>query len=212
MAPVDPDTRELAAAIARGDTPADAAFDRLLPEPLRMVSPRFWTPLPVVAQVVAWLDELALTSLVDIGSGAGKLCVAGALASPARRFIGLEHRPHLIAAARELASRFAVADRVTFVPGAFDPRTLPRADAYYVFNPFGENIAATDEHLDDTVTLDDDRYARDVAAMEAFLAAAPVGTRVIVYNGFGGRMPPGYESTFADFEQPQVLRLWTRIE
>jgi hypothetical protein len=55
----------------------------------------------------------------------------------------LEHRPHLVAAARELARAFGVDDRVTFVHGALDPATLPAADVYYLFNPFGETSRRT---------------------------------------------------------------------
>ena len=42
-------------------------------------------------------------SVVDIGSGAGKFCVAAALGSGCR-FTGLEQRPRLVAAARTLAA------------------------------------------------------------------------------------------------------------
>ena len=52
------------------------------------------------------------------------------------------------------------------------------------------------------------RYEREVAAMKAFLAATPSGTYVLVYNGFGGRMPATYRSLCIDHELPSLLRLW----
>ncbi|MCC6622005.1 MAG: methyltransferase [Deltaproteobacteria bacterium] len=202
---------ELIDAIARGEVPPDASFDRHLPEALAGVSGLFWTPVAVALQAARWLDERGVATVCDVGSGAGKLCVVAALASRCR-FVGLEHRAHLVVAARALAETFGVGDRVVFVDGALDPTTLPIADAYYLFNPFGENVAPDEEHLDEVVELSEARHARDVAAMVTFLARAPVGTHALVYNGFGAAMPAGYASVRVDLERPHVLRLWRRVE
>ncbi len=201
-------TRELALALRAGRDVPDAAFDALWPEAVRAVSARFWTPLAVVRRGVQWLDEEGVGDMVDIGSGGGKFCVAAALMDRrARRYVGLEHRPELVTAARELAAAFGVSDRVRFELGTLG-ETRPAGAAYYLFNPFGENIAPDDEHFDDTVELTDARFARDVAAAETLFAASPVGTHVLVYHGFGGRMPPTYEPICIDYDLPNVLRLW----
>ena len=214
LTPVDgiargPSAQRVARALRVGRCPSDRAFDRFLPYHLRLASSQHWTPLVVALRVAGWLDDLAVNTVVDIGSGVGKFCVAAALACHCD-FTGLEQRPGLVAAARHLARRFGVDERVRFVHGALGQCPLPEADAYYLYNPFGENLFGSDEHLGEDVELSDERYERDVAFMEAFLERAMVGTYIIKYNGFGGHMPPTYEPIRLDREMPSVLRVWRK--
>lgn len=184
----------------------DPVFDQLLPRELRAVSYSFWTPIDVALLAVDWLAEAGARRVLDIGSGAGKFCVIGALAG-AFEMIGLEHRGRLVGAARELAASLGVADRATFVEGALGTVPLPSADAYYLYNPFGENLSGWGEGLDDEVELGVPRYQRDVARAEALLRDAPVGTLVLTYNGFGGTFPDSYETLRVDKALSNVLRL-----
>jgi predicted RNA methylase len=201
--------QRIARALRVGRCPSDRAFDRFLPYHLRLASSQHWTPLVVALRVAGWLDDLAVKTVVDIGSGAGKFCVAAALASHCD-FMGIEQRPRLVASARGLAQIFDVEDRVRFVQGTLGQCSLPEANAYYLYNPFGENLFGPDEHLGDDVELSDERYERDVARMETFLERARVGTYIIKYNGFGGRMPPAYDEVRVDREMPNVLRVWQK--
>ena len=116
----------------------------------------------VVARAAVWLAEAEVGTVVDIGSGAGKFCVAAALATRCH-YLGVEHRPRLVTVAGRLARLFGVEDRVTFHTGRLDPQTLPAADAYYLYNPFGENRFGLDGHLDEDVELGEARYRADVA-------------------------------------------------
>lgn len=195
--------------LSRGELPRDSDFDRFLSSEHRAPSPYYWTPLAVVVRLAGWFRDFGVSSVVDIGSGAGKFCVAGALASECR-FTGLEHRPALVVAARALADTFGVSDRVTFAHGAFGERAVPQADAYYLYNPFGENLFVGPDRLDDEVELGDARYRRDVSATEAFLEQTPAGSYLVTYNGFGGDVPPSYEGLLADWSTPSLLRLWRK--
>lgn len=214
-APLDrprlPAEHELADQIRAGGVPDDALFDRFLPHRLRLASGVFWTPLVVAARAAGWFADAGVTSVVDIGSGAGKFCVAAALGTTCR-YVGLEHRPRLVAAARRLARQFGVDDRVQFIAASVDPRTTPLADAYYLYNPFGENRFGPDDHLDEDVELGEDRYLRDIAAVEELLRRAPAGTRVVTYNGFGGVVPDGYVQVRVDRTLPNMLRMWLRSD
>lgn len=208
------DTRErspdaIAKAMRTGAPPPDAAFDRHMPASTRSASGKYWTQLVVAHRAAQWFDELRVGSVVDVGSGAGKFCVAAALAGSSR-FTGLEHRPHLVAAARELARTFGVEDRVSFVDDVLGEGPVPAADAYYLYNPFGENLFWKGERLDDEVELSEQRFARDVAAAEQLFESAPIGTLVLTYNGFGGRMPLDYEQARVDRTMPNMLRLWCK--
>lgn len=201
--------RRIAIALRAGICPSDRAFDKHLPYDLRVVSTQYWTPIAVAVRAAEWFDRLDVRAVVDIGSGAGKFCVAAALATRCR-FTGLEQRPRLASAARALALMFEVDDRVDFVTGALGATQIPVPDAYYLYNPFGENLFGVDERLDDAVELGPDRYARDLAAAQELLESAPAGTWVLTYNGLGGELPPGYRPHWLDRELPNELCLWKK--
>src|SRR5690606_18359090 len=113
-------------------------------------------------------------------------------------------------AARQLASDLEVDRQVTFIQGTLSH--LPRADAYYMYNPFGENLFGWDGQIDSDVELSEERYRRDVATSERLLAAAPLGTYLLTYNGFGGEVPRSYKEVCVDRELPNVLRMWRKQE
>ena len=201
--------KQVADAIRAGVQLADREFDKHLPEHLRKPSGRFWTPLVVVQRVSEWLAETGVSSLVDIGCGPGKYAVATALATPTLgSIVGIEHRDTLVDAARTLARLFDVDDYVTFVHG--DLSAIPRADCYYLYNPFAENEYVPTEWLDDTIAHSREKFAADVEHIEDMLEAAPLGTRVVVYNGFGGKLPAGYAQTHVDRYMPNILRMFER--
>ncbi len=180
-------------AVAAGERPADTHFDDLLPAALKAHAARHFTPVADALRVGAWLDDLGVGSILDVGSGAGKLCVVAAIAAPRCRFLGIEQRSGLVEVARSIAARFELDDRVSFVEGSIGVAGLPAVEAYYLFNPFGENLLPSGERLDEDVELGDDRYDRDVREAEALLESAPPGTVLITHNGFGGRVPAAFE-------------------
>jgi len=185
------------------------AFDNFLPYADRQVSAEYWTPLQVAVRAAQWLDYFGARTVVDVGSGVGKFCVAAAIASNCR-FIGIEHRARLIHAAHALARTFEVDDRVEFVQSSPNARSWPSADAYYLYNPFGENLCRRENQLDSDVELSLERYKREVAAAEQFLESVPLGTFLITYNGFGGRVADCYEEVALDRSLPYELRMWRK--
>ena len=88
--------------------------------------------------------------------------------------------------------------------------TAPVGDAYYFFNPFGEYSARGR-------LSDGGRHRRYGDAMGGRhrcgggLAAQRTGGNVDPHvNGFGGRMPAGYELVRVDWKVAGVLRLWRK--
>jgi SAM-dependent methyltransferase len=207
---VSPPAAQIAAVLRRGERPSERHFDRFLPVALQASSPH-WTPLAVALKTAAWFRELGVKTVVDVGAGAGKPCVAIALASECE-LTGIEQRAGLVAAARELAQLFAVADRVRFVHAELASAPLPAADAYYLYNPFGENLLPPGDCIDRDVELNEHRHQREVAWFERQLALAPPATYVVEYAGFGGRMPAGYRQLDADMKHRYPLRLWQRSD
>lgn len=198
---------EIARSLQAGGCADDRRFDSILPRRWRAASSRYWTPLAVVARAAAWLDELGVRSVVDIGSGAGKFCVAGALLGRAH-FIGVEQRAELVATARVLARAYGVEARTSFLHETFGDVTPPLAEAYYLFNPFGENLFSRRGWLDDSVELNEGRYARELRVTRRWLAGAKPGTYVLTYNGIGESLPISYRPLRVDRELPCVLKLW----
>jgi SAM-dependent methyltransferase len=199
----------MAAELADGRLPGDAAFDRHLSREARALSSQHWTPLAVAVRAAEWFDEFRIRTVLDIGAGAGKFCVAAALAGYCH-FTGLEQRERLVACARSLALSFGVQQRVHFLHGRLGRVRLPNVDAYYFYNPFEENLLASSSRIDDEVELGADRYARDLRAVRELLSAARAGSYVLTYNGLGGKLPAGYQTVCIDRELPHVLRLWRK--
>ena len=204
-----PNPKKLAEEFRAGHCPPDEVFDLLLPEEWRAVSDQYWTTTEVIERVVEWLEAFNIKTVVDIGSGSGKFCVIAALLGNSR-FLGLEQRPRLVEAARGLAQLFELGDRVTFMEGVFGEIAVPDAEAYYLYNPFGENLFEPDNQLDDEVELSKARFARDTEAVKTMLQRARPGTFLITYNGFGGKIPSNYHEVRVDREQRNVLRMWRK--
>jgi SAM-dependent methyltransferase len=187
----------------------DEAFDEFMPHEDQRASANYWTPLHVAAHAARWLDHFGARSVVDIGSGVGKFCVGAALASQCH-FTGIEHRMRLVEVARSLARTFEVEDRIDFVESSLSDGAWPEADAYYLYNPFAENLYRRENQLDGDVELGLDRFKREIATAERFIERAPRGTYLLTYNGFGGRVPDSYQQVAVDRELPFELRMWRK--
>jgi len=192
-----------------GTPVSDRLFDRFMAREARSASVHYWTSLAAAVRAGEWLDEVGAHTVLDIGSGAGKFCVAAALASKVR-FVGIEHRARLVTAARELARQFEVEARVAFIHGALEAVARVEADVYYLYNPFGENLFEPSHQLDADVELGDVRYLRDVAFTEQLLQEAAEGTYVITYSGFGGLVPRSYREIRVDWTLSSILRMWKK--
>jgi SAM-dependent methyltransferase len=202
-------SEQIAYALRAGLCPEDVAFDHFLSEPMRSQSSQHWTPLVVAARAAQWFDECRVRTVVDIGSGAGKFCVAAALAGHCH-FTGLEHRAHLVSSARMLARTFKVENRVHFIQGALGNTSVPVADAYYFYNPFEENVSGPAWRIDGDVELSLERHGRDLMTVRELLVAARTGTYVLTYNGLGAKLPASYKRVRTDRELPNVLCLWRK--
>ena len=157
--------RQFASQLRGEGCPTDRAFDRFLPERLQRVSPEFWPPLVAARRAAEWFQDAGVRSVVDIGSGAGKFCVAGAFAR--LRFTGLEQRPFLIKSARGLARLFDVNDRVQFVLGSLGDVPSLSADAPTTSSTRSVTIPSVSIlGAERDCAAVPGAYARDVAAAE----------------------------------------------
>jgi hypothetical protein len=164
---------------------ADHEFDELIPSHLRHLSRVHWTPLHIAARATALLCAGPDTKILDVGSGIGKLCIAGALSYPAM-WCGIESIEPLVIASRDLAKRIGADEHTRFLHGDALSVDWKPFDALYFYNPFEVGVVQrdpTNEELD---------FRVHIACVERRLAGLDAGTRVVTLNGFGGAMPATY--------------------
>jgi hypothetical protein len=198
----------LRSALKLGISVSDAEFDAFYPDRVRLASSRFWTPVEVAIRAAQLLVVDQATRVLDVGSGAGKFCVVGALATGAS-FTGIEHRLPLVDIAREQAMEWQ-ASGVRFLHARFHVVSWSEFDAFYFYNPFQEGVFSRSEQLDDTVELSRQRFRFDLEMAQCLLRVAKVGTRVVTYHGLGGRMPREYTLLSSEQSGSDCLQLWLK--
>jgi len=193
----------------RDDLADDAAFDDLLPLGLQLKSSVHFTPIDVARHAARLLAPRPGMLVLDVGAGVGKFCLAAALALPLASFVGAEWRPHLVSFARRIASEVRQTNARFVEVDALD-LDWSHYDAFYFYNPFGEQLFDDELALDRTIDLDAINFVRYVTAVRHRLAQARLGTRVVTYHGYGAPIPPGYELMRADAIGTDRVELWIK--
>jgi hypothetical protein len=185
----------------------NARFDRILPIHWRRLSMTHCTPIDVARRAAQLLVTGRETRVLDVGSGPGKFCLIGALATLGH-FTGVEQRPHLVEFSRSFARKYAI-PRVYFLCANAGDLDWSRYNAFYFYNPFYENLDP-DKKIDDRVELSPSLYDQYITMAQELLAQALPTTRVVTYHGMGGDMPDGYERILREFQNTGFLELWIR--
>jgi SAM-dependent methyltransferase len=186
----------------------DDAFDQELPEPLQIKSSVHFTPLEVARQAASLLAPSPGMTVLDIGAGVGKFCLAAARAVPHATFVGVELRGHLVRVAGRLARQLRLPN-VRFLHGDALDLDWTRFDSFYLYNPFAEQLFEPVFSLDRSIELEPSNFYRYVAGVQDRLARAPAGTRVVTYHGFGAPLPVGFELVRAPFGS-SFVELWIK--
>lgn len=207
--PTDPQLHAVVRDVREERAVTDEAFDAIYPLRIRELSSRHWTPVAVARCAARMLVRGPETRVLDVGSGAGKFCLVGALTTRAR-FFGVEQRGHLVELARAIAARYG-ARSAEYIRGDIADLDWSAFDAFYFFNPFAENHFGPMQRIDSSVELAPGRYQRDLALSFERLAQARTGTRVVTYHGVGGALPPAYELSAFEPAGTDVLEEWTKV-
>jgi predicted RNA methylase len=187
---------------------SDDDFDRVFPDEVRCLSSQHWTPIAVAARAAEILRASGATRVLDIGSGPGKFCIVGALVTELA-FYGVEQRPWLVNVARESAHRLG-AHRAHFEHANVTDVSFEPYDAFYLFNPFYEQISHFVRQVDRSINRSRATYDRYVLAVKRKLAATRLGTTVVTYNGFGGVVPPSFAQVGQESAGSDQLEIWAR--
>ena len=182
----------------------DERFDRIYPPPIRKLSPLFWTPVAVAAEAARLLVTEPGTRVLDIGCGPGKFCLLAATLTEGR-FTGVEQRLELVAAARAAAGALGLA-AVEFLHANLTEVSFADYDAFYLFNPFEENMHG--HKIDSAIPLSADLFRKYTQCVADQLGARPMGTRIVTYAGYANDIPACYDCEEALFRDD--LKLWIK--
>ncbi len=182
----------------------DEKFDRIYPEKIRQLSAIFWTPIAVAAEATDLLVNAPGTRVLDLGCGAGKFCLVAAMVSDGC-FTGIEQRQELVAAARAAATEMKIAD-IEFIHGNLTDLDCGNFDAFYLFNPFEENMHG--HKIDSAIPLSPALFKHYTHHVADQLGARPLGTRVVTYMGYADDIPACYDCEVTRFGDD--LKLWIK--
>ncbi len=197
----------LGRALRNREPVGDEAFDAFLSERAHRKADAYWSCIDAAQTACRFFHEAGAERILDVGSGVGKFCAVASLMLR-RRVWGLERRGELVNEARQLALKLG-ADAV-FIEGTLAAVDPSRFDGLYFYNPFGEYIADDAGRYDGALPKSFDAFVQDVRTVEAWLRAAPVGTALVTYNGWGGRIPPTFAVRAATRVRADMMRLWVK--
>ena len=130
---------------------SDEIFDTLFPTDVQHLSKQHWTPLPIARAAIDFLTPRDNVRILDIGSGIGKLCLAGAHYKPSALFTGVEQRANLVQVARDAQARLQL-DNTIFYHDNFTGLDFGEYDHFYFFNSFYENLSSENK-IDGAVVM-----------------------------------------------------------
>ena len=183
----------------------DHEFDLHYPEDIREQSACHWSPTDVCQMAAEWLVERPGTRVLDIGCGPGKFCAIGATTTLGH-FTGVEQRVRLIQAARDVLARHRIT-RAEIVHGNITSMPFDGFDAFYLFNPFEENILPM-LRIDHDVEMESQLYDDYTLHVQTELERKPLGTRVATYYGSCAEVPECYECVHTAYDG--MLKFWVK--
>lgn len=186
---------------------SDQQFDRLYPASLQALSLRHWTPLAVAREVAKFLVTTSGARILDIGSGAGKFCIAAAHFQPNGFYTGVEQRSNLVAYANDIKDQLQL-DNVNFFHGNFTQLDFSNFDHFYFYNSFYENLAGV-EKIDQEFDYSLGLYNYYNRYLYQLLDQKPAGTRLVTFHSLEGEVPPRYQVAYS--QRNELLKFWVRV-
>jgi hypothetical protein len=185
----------------------DAELHKLYPQPVRSLARMHWTPLYIAQKVVTYLAPNDKVKILDIGSGVGKFCLAGAFYKPSVSFFGVEQRKNLITHAETVRKKLGF-QNVHFIHRNFTQINLCEYDHFYFYNSFFENLDGA-EKIDNEIDYSNELYNYYSIYLYNQLEKMPIGTRVATYCSWGDEMPPCYQIVETHFDK--LLQFWIKM-
>ncbi len=183
----------------------DQDFDLIFPEAIGRLPVCHWSPVNVCRTAAQMLAVEPGTRVLDIGCGPGKFCVIGATSTQGH-FTGVEQRGKLARIAQDVVKKHRV-PRVDIVHGNIQDVNFRDFEAFYLFNPFEENVLPT-LRIDYDVELNPKLYTEYTVHVHQQLQRMPMATRVVTYCGDCLEIPDCYACVKTAFTDK--LKLWVK--
>ena len=198
----------IAATLRAGANIGDSSFDAHLPRRYQWASDTHWTPVAACREAAEWLAPEPGSRVLDVGSGVGKLCLVGALATQGT-FVGIEQRPHLVQIARALGRQLGATSAAFLCDDAFAVDWRDFSSVYF-FNPFAEGLFPDALRIDTTVEQSEQGYELAIAQLTDKLSNLRRGTRVVIYHALGCMLPEGFQRIDHKRSGHSSMELWVR--
>lgn len=183
----------------------EESFNSLLPDYLRRASRLYFTPIRVAQVAAQWLTEDGAKTVLDIGAGVGKFCVAGASLNSSFYF-GIEYRKSVAQIANSMISTFQLPNSIV-QHGNVVELDFRNFDAFYMYNPFFENLLST-RRLNDEVELAGSLYGYYAGEVRDKLDRSKPGTRLVTFHGNNFDAPESFKKV--QEAEGGLLKLWIR--
>lgn len=186
---------------------ADADFNQLYPPEIQRLAKRHWTPLPVARKCAEFLAAEDNARILDIGSGAGKFCLAAAFYKPNASFTGVEQRKTLVNIS-ESVRQILQLENASFINANFTQVDFSNYDHFYFYNAFYENLACTNK-IDNSIDYSRELYNYYNSYLYNLLRHVPAGTKLAAYHSLEDEMPAGFQ--IVNVEMDSMLKFWIKL-
>lgn len=184
----------------------ESHFCQLYPLPIQQLDKTHWSPLMVVYKACQFLADKDDVRILDIGSGVGKFCLAGAYYKPNASYYGVEQRGYLADIARTAMEKLGRM-KVQFEHRNFTQMDFNQFDRFYFYNSFFENLPGS-QKIDDSIDHSPELYTYYNRFLSKKLSEKPAGTRIVTYQSAGFEIPTGY--TLVDMQMNNELKFWIK--
>ena len=185
----------------------DAKLNKLFPKSIQLLDSRHWTPLQITHLVAQFLVTHPGVKVLDIGSGVGKFCLAGAYYKPHASFYGVEQRKDLVDHAENARNMLGL-QNVHFIHSNITELDFRQYDHFYFFNSFYENLMDKDK-IDDNIPYSAYLFNYYHRQLYKKLDEMRVGTRIATFHCLDYKIPPCYHEV--DSQVQTLLKFWIKV-
>lgn len=182
-------------------------FNELYPPSIMALDKYHWTPVDIARKAAKWLACADGVKVLDIGSGAGKFCLAAASHTPNIHYYGVEQRKWLVDFA-EIARKRLGLNNVTFIHGNFTQLDLKEFDHFYFYNSFYENLTGMHK-IDCQIEYSGELYNYYSRYLFSKLRQKPTGTRLCTLCSLEDEIPPDFH--VAGTDKKDLLKFWIKV-
>jgi SAM-dependent methyltransferase len=186
---------------------SDVEFNLLYPISIQNLAKKHWTPVHIAQKAAYFLAAENNVTILDVGSGVGKFCLAAAYHKPNAFFFGVEQRKRLIDHA-EAANEILQLDNAFFIHGNFTQLDFRQYDHFYFYNAFYENMIGTDK-IDNSIVYSGELFNYYNRYLYRQLEQKPAGTRLATFHSLEDEVPPGYHVVGTEIDS--LLKFWIKI-